>query len=192
MSLTIPFYPTPTLPAALQDVVVKNFKTKRSHEGATLSNFDLWLGKVKIGHVNEDDWSGSVMFTPVDKATEAQLDAYLKQDAVNTWVDTEINGDGDDKHVIDQNWSMIAIHKAVRKVFGFKKLNRSATNNILIGTPNHHVKIGWGVKLSEITAAEIEKEIKRGLVRVKKDNVAATVLNTPEQLTELGVDFKQQ
>lgn len=191
MSLSIQFAKLNTLPETLAGISFKSYKTSRGHDGATLAQFDLYIGKTKVGHVNEDDWSGSVLFTPVSAQKETLLLEFIKIPQVQEFVLAEcgITSPEDGQSL---EWAIIAIHSAVRKAADANKLKRKAESHLLFGEPNQYISLNWTkAKLKDIKPAALEKAIKDGLESAKRQKIPAQLINSPEQLKSLGVTFTQ-
>lgn len=186
MSLSLSFFKAPSLPAALSDLSAKSFKTGVSHDGAALTSFDLFIGKVKIGRVYEDDWSGSIMLDEISPDTQKLFDEYCQQRDVIMYVRKKYaKGDID-------GYILIAIHTVFREINKHKSITRKSARNLMVGKPNQHFSVSWKkTKLSEMPAGEIQTEIPKLIAEAKKAGIDTTLLNTPEQLKSLGVTFTQ-
>ncbi len=186
MSLSLTFFKAPSLPASLSDLSAKSFKTGVSHDGAALTSFDLFIGKVKIGRVYEDDWSGSIMLDEVSPDTQKLFDKYCQKPEVIKCVSEKYNKE------VDQQRILITIYENFRAINNHKSITRKSVKNLMVGTPNRHFAIGWTkTKLSEMPAASIQAEIPKLIAEAKKAGIDTTLLNTPEQLKSLGVTFTQ-
>lgn len=184
MSLSLSFFKAPSLPAALSDLSAKSFKTGVSHDGAALTSFDLFIGKVKIGRVYEDDWSGSVMLDEISPDTQKLFDEYCQQREVIKYVREKHAKDVDEEHIL------IAIYTVFREINNHKSITRKSVRNIMVGEPNQHYAVSWKkTKLEEMPAQKIQDEITKLIAEAKKNGIETTLLNTPEQLKSLGVEF---
>lgn len=186
MSLELSFFQAPSVPSVLSELNAKSFKTSTSHDGAQLTAFDLFIGKTKIGRVYEDDWSGSIMLNEVNSDALKAFDEYRTKPEIEKFISEKCTGKS------DREWALIAIHVIFRDINGYKSVTRKAAKNLMVGTPNRHLAVSWTKKkLEEISAASLQKEIPELVAAAKQQNVPVTLLNTPEQLKSLGVQFTE-
>tara|TARA_B110000196_G_scaffold318867_1_gene335254 strand:+ start:2166 stop:2732 length:567 start_codon:yes stop_codon:yes gene_type:complete len=184
MSLSLSFFKAPSLPAALSDLSAKSFKTDVSHDGAALTSFDLFIGKVKIGRVYEDDWSGSIMLDEISPDTQKLFDEYCQQREVIKYVREKYAKD------VGEEYILITIYTVFREINNHKSITRKSVRNIMVGKPNQHYAVNWKkTKLEEMPAQKIQDEITKLIAEAKKNGIETTLLNTPEQLKSLGVEF---
>lgn len=189
MTLSLQFHPAPVMPAALSALTVKNFKQTKSHDGASLAQCDIYIGKTKVGKLFEDDWSGSVMLAGVSEASKETFTDFVKEPAVSAFI-SEACKDFDPSDTKDITWPLIAIHNAINAVQAYAAIQRKAAKNIMIGEPNRHTCISWTKRtLAQIPAEALQRTIAEGLVSAQKQRIRPTLLNTPEQLKALGVTF---
>ena len=121
MSLSLSFFKAPSLPAALSGLSAKSFKTGVSHDGAALTSFDLFIGKVKIGRVYEDDWSGSIMLDEISPDTQKLFDEYCQQREVIKYVREKYAKDVDEEYILIAiylpssclHWVLFSIYKII-------------------------------------------------------------------------------
>ena len=60
----------------------------------------------------------------------------------------------------------------------------------MVGTHNNYASISWVKnRLSEISSRTLQSSLERLILSAEQKNMATTVLNTPEQLKKLGVQF---
>lgn len=186
MSLELTFFQPPTLPSVFSELTAKNVKTSKSHDGATLTSFDLFIDKVKIGRVAEDDWSGDVFLDEINADTKKVFDEFCDRKKVVEHVSEKYSVQA------DSTYTLIAIYDCFRDINGYKSITRKSVKNLMVGTQSCYISISWTkTKLSDVSTNSLQSELKKLVLSAKSKGVSPTVLNTPEQLKELGVDFEE-
>lgn len=186
MSLALTFVQPPVLPEILSELTAKSFKTSTSHDGATLTAFDLFIGKTKIGRVYEDDWSGDIMLNEVNSDALKAFDDYRTRPDIDKFISEQNSG------MSDRNWALIAIHVIFRDINGHKSVTRKSVKNLMVGTRNRYICVSWPKRnLADIPSGSLQKEIAELIDAAAKKGVKTTLLNTPEQLKSLGIQFTE-
>lgn len=194
MSLVINFSKTvvPVLPAAFSALSMKSAKFTPSHErGVRCFQFNLFLEGVKIGLVEEDDFTVSISIDFCNEKAKEAFNKFAQQPNVIEHVKKELGAEN-----FDLEYLLIGIHKAFRDIFTYeddqKRNKKKHLTNFVFKSGKQTFTYSWPKRqLADLPAETLQKAIKKIIDEDAANGLVPEFFNTPEQLRTLGIQFTE-
>lgn len=194
MSLVINFSKNvaPVLPAALSALSMKSAKFTPSHEeGVRCFQFNLFLGGVKVGLVEENDFTVTISIDFCNQKSKEAFDEFAQQPDVIEHVKKALNTEE-----FDHECLLIEIHSAFRDIFSYedkqKRNKKKHLTHLEFKSGKQFFTYSWPKRqLTGIPADALQKAIKKIIDEDASVGLVTEFLNTPEQFRTLGIQFTE-